>query len=156
MHPMSGPQKREFFMARSTAGLPRRAPRRLILGTALLLALAISLPPKVPVASAQDAKTSAGSLGVPAERSTPSSSPAAPPPEAAVPAAPSAPAAPSPSSKRSVDIGNHGISINIEKKDRAGDSSDDDEEIIEKDDAKGTITIRKNGKTMRMSGFPPD
>src|SRR3954469_7189579 len=102
MHPMSGPQKREFFMARSTAGLPRPAPRRLILGTALLLALAISLPPKVPTAIAQDARTSAGTSGVPAEPATPSSPPAAAP---SLPSPPAPPAASPPPSKHGVDAG---------------------------------------------------
>ena len=139
-------------MARSTAGLPRPTPRRLILGTAFLLALAFSLPPKVPTAIAQDARTPAGTSGVPAEPAPPSSPPAAAP---SLPSPPAPPAAAPPPAKRGVDAGSRGISIKIEKKDTP-DSSDDDEEIVEKDDAKGTITIRKNGKTFRVTGLPPD
>lgn len=130
-------------MSQPTAFPPARTPRSLILGTAFLLALFVSLAPRLPPANAQDA------------RITPSPAAPAGTPEPAAPAAPAEPG------KAAVEAGKHSISIKIgttsgkdavkAAADKNDDSADEDEP-----DPPGTITIKKNGKTVKVTGLPPD
>jgi len=125
-------------MHAATFVLPPRPPRRLILGTAFLLALVVSLPPKSPDANAQDAK--------------------APPAASTTTAAPEPTTAPTPP-KTGVESGRPGVSINIGdvlgSPKASPDKADDDEDLVDHD-LPGTITIKKNGKTVRVTGLPPD
>ncbi len=73
------------------------------------------------------------------------------------PAASPAPVAPA---KAGVDVGTHGISINIDTSDKDATKADagkgDDDEDADEPDAPGTITIKKNGKTVKMTGLRKD
>ena len=113
--------------------LPSRAPRRLILGAALLLALAVCLPSKTLPARAQDTK---------------------PPVNAESPAVP-APAA--------SDV-KRGIGINIATDpDKDSPKAAADKEPAEPaprsttvDSGNHTVTIKKGGKTITVTGLPND
>jgi hypothetical protein len=135
-------------MPGSTVSPPTRplAPRRrLILGTALALALVVWLAPKTPVAGAQEARPAA---------------------EAAATAAPK-PAAGGDGRGVSINIGIKGdadAATADQARDRPdatakdGKSSADAHVKDEKDPATGrrTITVVKNGKTVTVTGIPGD
>jgi len=121
------------------------APRRLILGVAFVLALTVWLAPKVPSASAQEPKPPAAA--------------AAP----AVPSAPAVPATPADSARpaaggdpRSVEI-NIGIKADPETaKAISGTEGAAATARAAAGSGERTVTIRKGGKTVTVTGIPGD
>jgi hypothetical protein len=133
----------------SSAHRPAPVPRRLVLGTAFILALAVWLAPKIPAAVAQDAKPAAGTTAaVPA--------PPPPPPAPATDGAAGAPGKPA---------GIPGVSIRInaeEEPDAAKGATGKDgaaKTITEERDpvtGERTITVKKGHKTVTVAGIGPD
>jgi hypothetical protein len=135
-----------------SAPRPAGVPRRLVLGTAFVLALAVWAAPKIPAAVAQDAKPAAGTA-------------------AAVPAPPSPPPAPSlpapdkaatPASKPATAPG-FAIHINTDEEPGAAKGATGKNDAAgtvteEKDPVTGerTITVKKGHKTVTVAGIGPD
>jgi hypothetical protein len=136
----------------SSAPRPAGVPRRLVLGTAFILALAVWAAPKIPAAVAQDAKPAAvGAVAVPA----------APPPPP-VPSLPAADTAATPPPKRATAPG-LAIHINTDEepgaaKDATGKDGAAKTITEERDPVTGerTITVKKGHKTVTVAGIGPD
>ena len=148
-------------MANRTFALPAqtRSLRRLVLGTAVLLALAATLVPRIPVAFAQDAKpaASAPATALPAAPAPPAP-PAPPPAPGKTSTVKDAKAKPSVSAKIDVSTDKAGNStVTIEK---SGPSSTADDGADAADDDTGPIVGfgpgKRGKKGVRVSVFGDD
>ena len=132
-----------------SAPRPAGVPRRLVLGTAFILALAVWATSRIPAAVAQDAKPAAGAA-------------------VAVPAPPPVPAPPSPdkaATSPSKPATTPGLAIHIDTdeepgaaKGAAGRSDAAGTVTQEQDPVTGerTITVKKGHKTVTVAGIGPD
>ena len=132
-----------------SAPRPAGVPRRLVLGTAFILALAVWATSRIPAAVAQDAKPAAGtSVAVPA-----------PPP---VPSPPAPDKAATPPSKPATTPG---LAIHIDTDEKPGAAtgatggSDAAGTVTQEQDpvtGERTITVKKGHKTVTVAGIGPD
>jgi hypothetical protein len=117
-------------------------PRVLVLCSAVLLGFAAWSASQVPVAGAQESKAPAAAA------------PAIPVP----PTPPTPPAKPAESGKITKSVGPIGITIETDSK-KDGAKADDTDDEDEAKDAKGkhrTIIVKKDGKTVKITGVPND
>jgi hypothetical protein len=132
----------DFFMQSPTASvLSSRSgpPRALVLCVAIMLGFAVWSASKIPSAGAQETKQPPATV--------------APPAPPAIPTPPTPPQPPKVTEKTTKKIGPIGIVI---ESDNAASDEEPDDEAKDGKAGRRTITVKKNGKTVKITGVPED